>query len=669
LVAKGIYFPDTDANGAYLLNMEKPFKVNEVLEMLKRDPNIEQFRNDWFKDKLEIEYGDEILTMENFYDLVKEYFKYKRVPLPRREVFEDYHVNVVGLTKVEDRDIRDHILELNAMGIIPNDTPEYPAIVKGEAPKDYVFSIINRAIFNELRLDNKPEFTVDVTDSQRLEMYSRLAGWKWGKAEIITNGTNKSFIAEHGEKKAKWFAKYTKEFVENYYSGKDVKSYFTPEMYKQVKGKLIKPEFITDSSMIYQQGDIVRVRGTLKFTVDSDQKELVEYHTAPNTNYAIDLDIAMSKKVSSDKGITKEYTIDSIDKLSRLLYTDNKYGSITEKEFNEMFNAYRGEKVQSLPNGYVSMSYLKEAMYDDEFMELVEPIRKFDKNYVKNNKYREYTYMDKYKMGKTDFSKTNPHNFPPDMVAHYIHDFREAADLLKTDKKSSTSLFNQFLWRPDIEYDMINAINERRMERGMNPLEVSNTLMDISRFASKRDFFSRQGNTRGINFISVGIDQGEKFKEKFIVDAELSHCTDWNTSGFSHWIPGKTGTPFQYAYFEKDFENIYEVLASRKLQLYVDLTKYLEDLFGYSKSTSLVNDATILYTNADDILNYWEEIEVLQFEHHVPGAPDSIHEPLNIIDVIYNPNAKTIGVGSIYYRPDYNGALNGLTGIYVMVSE
>jgi hypothetical protein len=340
--------------------------------------------------------------------------------------------------------------------------------------------------------------------------------------------------------------------------------------------------------------------------------------------------------------------------------------------FYEMLHEYKGKKADELPKKIFPTSYFKEPMYNEDKMDLAELVKEFKKKYVDNEKFKEYTDMDYYETmeGVTiNFDKCNKDNFPPYMLSHVFLDFTDGLKAVTEDGKSKTSLFNQFIWRPDVEQEMVNLINKRRKEKGLNPVEIDPNLHAISKWSCKRDFFGYTSSTFTNRTCFTRCEV--PYRELYSKDCD-SRPVNILRSGYSNWILGKTSLPFAHDMNQvKDFEGTYfEYEYQRKKDMFVDLTENLENLFGYEQETKLVNGSFIVYDNAEDILNYWESKEILK-----SGQQETIgvvNEPFAEIDIektLYDPDIKTIGVGSVYFRPLYNGSLNGLTGIYVMVSK
>lgn len=211
-----------------------------------------------------------------------------------------------------------------------------------------------------------------------------------------------------------------------------------------------------------------------------------------------------------------------------------------------------------------------------------------------------------------------------------------------------------FIWRPDFEKEMIELINQRRVEKGLNALEIDLNLTAMAKWASKRCY-------SGGTFSSFG----NGYDDMFYVEKENGKYKlfDYTNSEYKEWFYGIT--PFMYKKVEdKQFYVKKPKYFFDEYMIYKfgDLEKDVERLFGYKKKIYLLNDCCLLNYKPEQFLEYWEYKKIVG--KTVYGKPE---KEINIDKYLYNPNIKKIGVGCLYNAPFEPN--NGLTGFNIIVSE
>ncbi|WMJ79413.1 Ig-like domain-containing protein [Clostridium sp. MB40-C1] len=420
--------------------------------------------------------------------------------------------------------------------------------------------------------------------------------------------------------------------------------------FSTVSGKNVK---VTDKT-----GSTVPV--TLKLKEGNNKILLVE---APKDGYKsgenYTLNIYEGIKTKKGKGLGHTVTMKFTVKAN-----DSNSGNVERDSMETVLNAYRGTKRDFTKKQWDYSEFTQPLHTEDSYLE---QINNFNKKY-KNEKYADITDPNIYtKMPNVNVKFNKVNNL--DNVVYFsripLHSQWEQKDfygnvmpkgydevidsychfLPMSDIKNNQ--FLQFIWRVDEEKNMINLINEKRKEKGLNHLETNNDLNAISKWAVKRCYlgYSYTGYTSTDDFT------GKEFTDKY---NNIDKTVDWG-SVWRRWVVGKT--PFLFKNNEKIYENPltdeeYEAFRNANKQNLEDSAK---ELFGYDKKIRILNQNSRWLSSSKDFVNYWKDKKSI--------------DDVNVENIIYNPKAKSIGVAYLYQAPRRNGDLNGLSGVYLILSE
>ncbi|WP_085829148.1 hypothetical protein [Clostridium massiliodielmoense] len=222
---------------------------------------------------------------------------------------------------------------------------------------------------------------------------------------------------------------------------------------------------------------------------------------------------------------------------------------------------------------------------------------------------------------------------------------------LITDKTHKFSLC-QFIWRPDLEKQMVEEINKKRGIKGLKPLKLSNDLIAIGKYSAKRSYLS-------FSYSNLG----------YKLPGSIS-CN------FKCWANGT----IPYA-----FENTNNKNVDLDIQKAICLEDHSKELFSYNKPVKCISESSCIYKNARDFIYNWEqqqlyiEVKINKYEYNPKlkstfyNYPNSVpkekyHAPIKLENNIYNPNVTEIGVGCIYAPPINEGDINGCIGYFIVVS-
>lgn len=213
------------------------------------------------------------------------------------------------------------------------------------------------------------------------------------------------------------------------------------------------------------------------------------------------------------------------------------------------------------------------------------------------------------------------------------------------------SWLNMAIWRPDIEKEIVQAINELRQSKGLKPLEYSVDLHAMGRYSAKRNNFEISYDTSS----GAGYGRGSlnRWLNKGLVGAE-SHCN-----------PNCSDRQDYYSSYREARGQAY-----RNKELYKLMDKDSGKLFGYDKevgyfafadNTGLTGKGMVEMIDRRLKEDTWamSGIETLQYLDQTP----------NLKEHILNPEMTKIGVGSIWNAPAGSIDKNGNTGVVIFTSK
>lgn len=210
---------------------------------------------------------------------------------------------------------------------------------------------------------------------------------------------------------------------------------------------------------------------------------------------------------------------------------------------------------------------------------------------------------------------------------------------------------NMAIWRPDIEKEIVQAVNELRQSKGLKPLEYSVDLHAMGRYSAKRNNFEISYDTSK----GAGYGQGNlnRWLNKGLVGAE-SHCN-----------PNCSDRQDYYSSYREARGQAY-----RNKELYKLMDKNSGKLFGYDKEIGYFAFAENRGMTGKGMVNMLEKringnawnissMESLQYLDRMP----------NLKEHILNPEMTKIGVGSIWNAPAGSIDRNGNTGVVIFTSK
>lgn len=357
LVDKGLWEDKTTVNSVDKIGLT----MKQVLEIYtkaesKEGDIISNAKSMGLMTNVEPNYEKEIM-MRDLIIVSKNYLDYKNEKMPSKSQYEKYSVNLKGLASIYKlEELMKDSLILNYKGILDSDRLGADKYIYYSSTRNYNLSIINKTIFKEFRTDNTPKirkelyYKINPDLPQRLYQYDNSFGWIFNKGAVNT-GYNKQYVYYEGKAEAQERAEYVKEYMEKRYNidyrnidnykdqlkvfymetsewyGMDAEQ-FIDRMISDIKKEhvVMEAKFITDESLVYKQGDLVRTRGTLEFNVVSGESgdfinSVLGFNgTKKNTTYQCDFDIAMSSKVGrAAKWIFNNYTIDRDTRVSNIM--------------------------------------------------------------------------------------------------------------------------------------------------------------------------------------------------------------------------------------------------------------------------------------------------------------------------------------------------------------
>ncbi|KEH84990.1 CAP domain-containing protein [Clostridium novyi] len=230
--------------------------------------------------------------------------------------------------------------------------------------------------------------------------------------------------------------------------------------------------------------------------------------------------------------------------------------------------------------------------------------------------------------------------------------YRANIDLI-TDKSNGFSLC-QFIWRPDLEKQMVEEVNQRRKAKGLKPLTLSNDLTAIGKYSAKRSYLC-------FSYYYLG----------YKLPCNL-------TGNFKCWANGTIPYAFVHTNNKKYNENV-----NPSIQKAICLEDHSKELFGYNKPVKCISESSCIFKNAKDFISNWEQQQLfdegknpnynLDLKNVMRYYPESVpkekyHAPIKLEKNIYNPNVTEIGVGCIYAPPLGEGDINGCVGYFIVVS-
>ncbi|WP_053071449.1 hypothetical protein [Clostridium haemolyticum] len=213
------------------------------------------------------------------------------------------------------------------------------------------------------------------------------------------------------------------------------------------------------------------------------------------------------------------------------------------------------------------------------------------------------------------------------------------------------SWLNMAIWRPDIEKEIVQAINELRQSKGLKPLEYNVDLHAMGRYSAKRNNFEiSYSRNAGADYGRGNLNQ---WLNKGLVGAE-SHCN-----------PNCSDRHDYYSSYSEARGQAY-----RNKQLYKLMDKNSGKLFGYDKevgyfafadNTGLTGKGLIQKLVTQVNAGHWTMtgMEELQYLDQTP----------NLKEHILNPEMTKIGVGSIWNVPAGSIDENGNTGVVIFTSK
>lgn len=433
-----------------------------------------------------------------------------------------------------------------------------------------------------------------------------------------------------------------------------------PTKYNVPKTKNFEVKFNREISFITVNSNTVKVvdsKGNeipVKLTAKSTDKKVLIVE-APAGGYKEGETYALIIR----KGISSLSSLRLVDEtvMKFVIETSTTGGTTTQRDsMNTILKNYVDERVTMDKHVWDEHEWATELNTKGEYEARVTA---FNKKY-KNELYSDITDMDYYmKMpGLTvNFDKVNNIN-----EVQATGSFGAVSTIIEQQSlntkydwnryyNANNNLFIQYIWRPDVEKDMISQINAKRVQKGLKPLELSTDLTAIAKWASKRSYL---GATYSQLYRNV--DKG------IISEANRTNVNpdEWymnkKTDFYKEWIIGTT------PYLSKDIVDIYphdEVLAYQ----FENLEEKASEYFNYNKKIKLINQSSSLFYSAKDFLDYWESVKVLKTADHKVTIPKDIEK------IIYDPNMEKIGVGSLYNAPRVLNGRNGLLGLYVILSE
>ncbi|KGN02300.1 hypothetical protein Z969_05895 [Clostridium novyi A str. 4570] len=212
----------------------------------------------------------------------------------------------------------------------------------------------------------------------------------------------------------------------------------------------------------------------------------------------------------------------------------------------------------------------------------------------------------------------------------------------------------QFIWRPDLEKQMVEEVNQRRKAKGLKPLTLSNDLTAIGKYSAKRSYLCFSHYYLG-----------------YTLPCSIS-CN------FKSWANGTIPYAFVNTNNKKYNENV-----NPSIQEAICLEDHSKELFGYNKPVKCISESSCVYKNAKDFISNWEQQQLFDegknpnynsnFKSFMRYYPESVpkekyHAPIKLEKNIYNPNVTEIGVGCIYAPPLNEGDINGCVGYFIVLS-
>ncbi|MCY6959424.1 CAP domain-containing protein [Clostridium brassicae] len=402
-------------------------------------------------------------------------------------------------------------------------------------------------------------------------------------------------------------------------------------------------------------------------------------------NYTLNIYEGIKTKKGKGLGhtVTMKFTVKSNDSGSETEIPTNR------DSMDVIIGTLKGKRSYDMSSGndYKKLSAWNSSRTTEQMQEMFNVKNYYDYensivtflNKYKNSKYRDITDLDYYKKLPNltiNFDNVNNSNeysvsysYDSTLTHYFGKSFRDFDDInyqavtvapsnmRGTDIWYATVSFLRdyktkhregvFVWRTDVEKEMLDEINKRRKEKGMNPLKLDNDLIAMAKHSAKLS------------------QLGFSHNSMFVKPLPLTGGTN------KLWARGSV----PYAYKNTSDKDSY-----------IDVVNFEDNakrMFGYNKEVKAISEATAIYTNGKEILNAWEmkgnifsdEWSSLNYyDDRVKDVPYGISKerfdmPIKLEENIYNPNMKTIGIGCVHEPPISEIEFNGSLGVFIVTSK
>lgn len=236
-----------------------------------------------------------------------------------------------------------------------------------------------------------------------------------------------------------------------------------------------------------------------------------------------------------------------------------------------------------------------------------------------------------------------------------------------------------FMWRPDIEQELVLLINQERRSLGLKEVTVDADLSAISKWAAKRQHFASsyyesQRLNPGTNIFEFNVA-----KEYYTATAKIPTLDemysgkdilmDYGTD-FKAW--SQDITPFISGESTSYYNNYKYDATTHKKYNNVRLENEVYNLFNLSNSKKIytVKYNSIYHNDATSLMKRFKDNPYLGYTSNKEYNPRETDRTgyfvINIMNIIKNPNITKVGIGCLYQSPTSKYNVNGMTGMYML---
>ncbi|MCY6957132.1 Ig-like domain-containing protein [Clostridium brassicae] len=237
-------------------------------------------------------------------------------------------------------------------------------------------------------------------------------------------------------------------------------------------------------------------------------------------------------------------------------------------------------------------------------------------------------------------NKKDRSDLPKEIPNLYLKPYDTTDGYAFTIMEGKSETLSKYIWRPDLEKEMVEEINKLRISKGAKPLTVKNDLVAMAKFSAKRSHLGYSHNSLISNTLEFSVRGGQL-----------------------NWCRGCV--PFPYDYGDLDTDRLMNDEDTKGHDAIYPIEDNTNKLFNYPNKVRAFSDVSNYIISAKGFLKEWKD--ETNYQPHGRGEQFiKYSKKANIERDFLDPNLKYIGVGSIYEGSRHKADINGMTGVFVI---